>query len=199
MELPDLQLSYGQLLWATNYGREPDRIMKDQVRYLRLLDIPMAAAKRASGSGTRIPYDFFDLMELGLAVTALNLGFRPREISAGLVRNRAKMRLHYVDAWTEIPEPVLHDPWVKSRGRIKPMFGEELFVRLHNRRSENFGQIDFVSEAEATDDMPILEPIERFETGQPRRLIPLKRLMIQWVVWAQEAPATKPGPAGREG
>lgn len=191
--LPTLELSQGQLLWALNYGRDPDQILKDRVRYLRRMDIPPAAI-RAEGSGNRVTYDFFDLVELGLAVTALDLGFRPREISAGLVGGREDMRRFYSDTWREIPEQALHQDWVKSRGRIKPMMGEEMFVRLHDRRSEKFGKIDFVGFEEASAALPPFEPVERFEDG-PRRLIPLKRLMIQWVVWAGEAPATKPGPA----
>ena len=37
------------------------------------------------------------------------------------------------------------------------------------------------------------EPVERFAGEAPRRLLPLKRLMLQWVAWALEAPLTKPG------
>src|SRR3954454_6871215 len=114
MELPSLELSYGQLLWSVNYGREPDQILKDQARYLRTLGIPPAAEREASGSGKRISYGFFDLIELGLAVTALDYGFRPKEISAGLVVNRVAMREHYTRVWSEIPEPALQQEWVKS-------------------------------------------------------------------------------------
>lgn len=199
MELPAFELSYGQLLWSVNYGREPDQILKDQARYLRTLGIPPATESEASGSGKRITYGFCDLIELGLAVTSLDFGFRPKEISAGLVANRGEMRQRYTEVWKGIPEAALRDDWVKSRGRMKPMFGEEDFVRLHDRRSERFGKIDFVSFEEATDKLQPFEPIERFETGSPRRLIPLKRYMLQWVAWAQEAPATKPGPAGKRG
>jgi hypothetical protein len=198
VELPALELSYGQLLWAVNYGREPDQMLKDQARYLRTLGIPPAAEREASGSGKRIRYGFFDLIELGLAVTSLDFGFRPKEISAGLVANRGDMRQHYTEVWKEIPEAALQNDWVKSRGRMKPMFAEEDFVRLHDRRSERFGKIDLVGFEEATDKLEPFEPIERFDTGSPRRLIPLKRYMIQWVAWAREAPATKPGPAGKQ-
>lgn len=198
MELPDLQLSYGQLLWAIHYGREPDQMLKDRVRYLRQMDIPAAAAREAEGSGKRITYNFFDLVELGLAVTSLDLGFRPNEISAGLVGNRSQMRKHYMEVWGEIPEMALQAEWVRSRGRLKPLFEEESFVRLHDRRSDAFGKIDFVSFEEASERLPAFEPVERYEKEPPRRLIPLKRVMIQWVAWAQEAPVTRPGPAGKE-
>jgi hypothetical protein len=198
MELPDLELSYGQLLWAIHYGRDPDQMLKDRARYLRQMDIPAAAAREADGSGKRISYDFFDLIELGLAVTSLDLGFRPKEISAGLVGNRLQMRKQYADVWGEIPDLALQADWVRSRGRITPFFEEESFVRLHDRRSEKFGNIDFVSFEEANEKLPPFEPVERFENEPPRRLIPLKRVMIQWVAWAQEAPIMKPGPTGKE-
>ena len=197
MEVPGFELSYGQLLWSVNYGREPDRILKDQARYLRTLDLPPAAKREASGSGKRITYDFCDLIELGLAVTSLDFGFRPKEIAAGLVGNRTDMRQRYTKVWKEIPEAALLDDWVKSRGRVKPMLGEDYYVRLHDRRSERFGQLDFVGFEEATETLEPFEPIERFDVGSPRRLIPLKRYMLQWVAWAQEAPAIKPGPAGK--
>lgn len=199
MEVPEFELSYGQLLWSINWGREPDRMLKDQARYLRTLGIPTTAEREASGSGKRIAYGFADLIELGLAVTSLDFGFRPKEISAGLVANRTKMRKRYTKVWKEIPKTALGDDWVKSRGRVKPMFGEEEFLRLHDRRSERFGKLDFVSFEEATEGLEPFEPIERFDKGSPRRLIPLKRYMLQWVAWALEAPVTKPGPAGKQG
>lgn len=195
--LPDLDLTQGQLLWAIRYGREPNQRVKDQVRYLRTLGIPASAQDQARGPGARIRYDFFDLIEIGLAVTALDLRFRPQDIAAVLVGQRELMRNAYIEAWKELPDAILEADWVKSRGRKKPLLQDEFPLRLHERHSEMWGQVDFVSAEEATTEMPILEPIERFADGPPQRLIPIKRLMIQWVVWALEAPPTKPGPASR--
>lgn len=199
VEVPGLELSYGQLLWSVNLGREPDQVLKDQARYLRTIGIPSTADDQAAGSGKRITYGFCDLIELGLAITSLEFGFRPKEISAGLVANRADMRRRYLNVWKKTPEAALNADWVKSRGRMTPMFGDEDFVRLHDRRSERFGKLDFVSFEEATDKLKPFEPIERFDTGSPRRLIPLRRYMLPWVAWALEAPATKPGPPGKQG
>lgn len=196
--LPELDLTHGQLLWSVRYGREPTPLVKDQVRYLRTLGIPAAAKEQARGPGSRIRYDFFDLVEVGLAVTAFDLRFRPQDIAAVLVEKREEMRKVYSTAWKELSEAVLHDDWVKSRGRKTAMLDEELYLRLHDRRSEKWGQIDLVGFEEATDELPVFEPIERFADGTPRRLIPLKRLIVQWVVWAEESPLTKPGPSGAE-
>lgn len=191
--LPDLDLTLGQVLWAIGYGREPNRVLRDQVRYLRLLDIPPAPAAQASGPGNRIRYGFNDLVELGLAVTALDHGFRPKDIAAVLVKQRKEMRKLYKKAWLALPEQVLSQSWVRSRGELGVMLDEELYLRLHDRRSEKWGELDFVSAKESSNELPILEPVERFGNGPPRRLIPLKRLIAQWVVWAMEAPEIKPG------
>ncbi len=191
--LPDLDLTLGQMLWAVRYGHEPDQHFRDQIRYLRLLDIPGASATQASGPGKRIRYGFADLVELGLAVTGLDLGFRPKDIAAVLVGQREGMHRLYANAWLELPDAAIAADWVKSRGRIKPLIADEMFVRLHDRRGEKWGQIDLIGAQEAGDALPMLEPVERFGSEAPRRLIPLKRLMLQWVAWALEAPDIKPG------
>jgi hypothetical protein len=195
--LPDLELTHGQLLWSIRYGREPTQLVKDQVRYLRTLGIPAAAKEQARGPGSRIRYDFFDLVEIGLAVAALDLRFRPQDIAAVLAGNREEMRKVYSTTWRELPEAALQADWIKSQGRQIPLLGDEVYLRLHERRSEQWGQMDFVSPEEASDELPFFEPIERFAGARPQRLIPLKRLMIQWVAWALEAPPTKPGPIAR--
>ena len=191
--LLDLDLTFGQMLWAVRYGYEADQRFKDQIRYLRLLDIPPASAMQADGPGTRVRYGFADLIELGLAVTGLDLGFRPKDIAAVLVGQREDMHRLYAQTWLEMPDAALAANWVRSRGRIKPLLADEIFIRLHDRRGEKWGQIDLVGPDEAGDSLPILEPVERFGSEAPRRLIPLKRLMLQWVAWALEAPDIKPG------
>ena len=194
--LPDLELTHGQLLWAINYGRVPDQQLKDQVRYLRTLGIPAAAKEQASGPGSRIRYDFFDLIEVGVAITALNFRLRPKDISAVLVGQREGMRSAYVAAWKELPEQALTAEWVKSRGQ-RVEIGDEYRLRLHERHSEQWGRMDWIGPDEATPDLPVFQPIERFADGLRRPVLPLKQLMIQWVAWALEAPQTKPGPSPR--
>ncbi|QCI79150.1 hypothetical protein E6W36_05020 [Hankyongella ginsenosidimutans] len=110
-----------------------------------------------------------------------------------LVGQREGMHRLYANAWLELPDAAIAADWVKSRGRIKPLIADEMFVRLHDRRGEKWGQIDLIGAQEAGDALPMLEPVERFGSEAPRRLIPLKRLMLQWVAWALEAPDIKPG------
>lgn len=192
--LPDFELTHGQLLWAINYGREPDQRLRDQVRYLRTIGVPAAANEQARGPGSRITYDFFDLMEVGLAITALNLRCRPKDIAAVLVQQRKGMRATYTDVWRAIAEGALEADWVRRRQGI--LLQDEFYLRVHDRRSEKWGQIDLVGPEDVTE-LPMFEPIERFSVGPPKPLIPMMRLMIQWVAWAREAPPTKPGPAPR--
>ena len=193
LQLPDLNLTLGQLLWSVSYGGEADQRFKDAVRYLRLLGIPQAAEAQADGSGKRIHYNFFDLVEMGLAVTGLDLGYRPRDIAAVLVDNRKEMWPIYARAWYELPESALGADWVKSRGRIKVHFDDDLFLRFHDRRSGKWGEIDLIEAADATKTLGPFEPVERFGDDAPRRLVPLKRLMMQWIGWAHEAPEIRPG------
>ena len=192
-QLPDLNLTHGQLLWAVRYGMEPDQRFTDQIRYLRLLDIPPAARAQAEGPGKRIRYDFFDLVELGLAVAGLGFRFRPKDIAAVLVDNREAMRGIYADAWRDIPDAAIGADWIKSRGRIRTIMGEDIFIRLHDRSGEKWGEIDMVGPDEVVDSLGALEPIERYPGEPPRPLLPLKHLMLQWVAWALDAPDIRPG------
>jgi hypothetical protein len=194
--LPNLELTHGQLLWAIGYGRNASRKLKDQARYLRTLGIPPAAEEQARGPGARIRYDFYDLVEVGVAVTALNFGFRPKDIIAVIVGQREGMRRAYCAAWKELPEEAVHAGWVKTRGK-QSMFETEYRLRLHDRHSEKHGEMDWVGPNEVTPKLSIFQPIERFADGTTRAVIPLKQLMVQWVAWALEAPPTKPGPAAR--
>jgi len=192
--LPDLKLTQGQLLWALGHGREPDKLLKDQVRYLRQLGIPYQSKEKAPGSGNQIRYDFFDLVELGVALAALARRFRPKDIVAVLTDDREKFRQQVAECWLDLPDGVFDAEWVKSRGRLKPFLENIAFVRLHDRRSENWGKLDLVWTGDEYPGAELLDPFERFEDGEIRVLLPLNVLMIPWVAWALEAPPIRTGP-----
>lgn len=194
LPLPDLSLSQGQMNWALCQGQEPDKRVRDQLRYLRQLGIPKAAGSQAKGSGRRITYDFYDLVETGLGLTGLTLGSRPKDLSEILVDNRADLRKLYAMAWTEMPEASIDASWVKSRGRQNPILGDEIYLSLHDRWRDRSATYDFVTAEEASDDLPFFETVQRFPNEPPRRVVSLKRVMLPWVAWALEAPPTKPGP-----
>lgn len=193
--IPDLSLTQGQLLWALNEGREPDKLFRDQVRYLRQLGIPKTSAAEAAGSGNRIRYNFYDLIELGLALTGLKLRFRPKDIQAVIDDDRERMRQAFELAWRELPEKVLEDSWVKSRGASKVGYGDEIFLRLHDRRSAQWGKLDLIGpNDDLTAGRNLFDAVERMPDGQILDIIQLKQSIVPWVAWALEAPDRKTGP-----
>ena len=125
LPVPDLSLSHGQMAWALCYGQEPDQRLRDQLRYLRQLGIPKTASERGAGSGNRICYDFYDLVETGLGVMGLMRGSKPRDIAAVLVDRREALRQVYAQAWAELPEIVLtYEPLLGERIVFNPFAGE---------------------------------------------------------------------------
>lgn len=194
---PKLSLSYGQMLWAACYGMGPDQRTRDQLRYLRALGIPEGATGKTLGSGNQLNYGFDDLVELGLGLTALGLGMRPADIGMVLVGQRDDMRPLYREAWSQIPDAALTAPWVKSRGPMGVLIDNEYFIRLHDRYSDTPGTFELLGPNGAEDRQALFAPVERIGGQPPRRVLPLKRLMIQWVAWALEAPAIRTGPKSR--
>lgn len=193
--LPDLNLTLGQLLWALGDGREPDKLLSDQVRYLRQLGIPQKSADAARGSGNHIRYDFHDLVELGLALAGLKLRFRPKDIKAVMDDDRTRLHRAIDLAWRELPDNVLEDSWVKSRGAVKVEFDNELYLRLHDRRSEQWRQLDFIGpDDDLTTGRKLFDAIERMPDGQIRDVIKVKQSIVPWVAWALEAPGIRTGP-----
>ena len=195
-DLPELSLTQGQLLWALGEGREPDKLLSDQVRYLRQLGIPKKSVDDAAGSGNRIRYGFHDLVELGLALAGLGLRFRPKDIKAVIHDDRARLHRAVELAWRELPEDVLEDSWVMSRGKSKMEFGGELYLRFHDRRSKKWGKLDLVGPDD--DDLKtgrkLFDAVERMPDGQTFDLIKIKQSIVPWVAWALEAPGMTPGP-----
>ena len=187
-EIPKLNLSHGQVLWALSHGMPASQDTIAQVRYLRLLGVPFGTEDLRIGSGYRISYRFEHLIELGLALFGLRRGLKPKDIAEMLTKNRAQLRRLYRQALQEQPQAALKAEWVKSRGRIMPFLGHEIFLRLHDRHSEMPGQFDVLGPDEA------LGRPEVYPGEQTRTLVPVTRLVLELVAWAMEAPATRPGP-----
>ena len=192
--LPNLSLTQGQLLWALEHGQKPEKLLKDQVRYLRQLGIPKNSANQVPGSGNRVRYDFHDLVELGLGVTALQRRFKPKDISAVLVDGREDMRRAIEMAWREMSDEQISADWIKSRGTIVPLRMEDFYLRLHDRRSEAWGKVDIVLPGTMNPELEVFTPIEIFDDGEVKVLFPLQTLMLPWVAWALEAPPIRTGP-----
>jgi len=196
MKIPRLHLSLGQIAWAINLGEPAPRHLLDRLNYLRQLGIPLNRDQRGAGSGNRVPYDYDDLIECGVALFALENGMKPADVSKVLVGERSHSRKTYRKALKVLPEQALTDPWVKSRGKTVPMIADEVWLRLHNRYSETPGTMEVLGPADG--DAPagasLFDPVERFADGLTFRLVPLTRLAVQWTAWALEAPEIRTGP-----
>jgi hypothetical protein len=187
-------LTHGQVLWALSRGTSPNARLIDQVRYLRLLGIPFRKAELGTGRGNRVRYRYEHLIELGVAVWAIERGMKPQEVAKFLVERRKFLRQLYVKAFTDQPEEAIEAEWVKSRGSLMPLLGDELFLRLHDRYSEAPGKIEMLGprEIESLSDFSLLA--EKYPGEKTRTLLPLTRLTLELVAWAHEAPLLKPGP-----
>jgi hypothetical protein len=196
MLVPHLDLSLGQVAWAINLGRPPAKPMLNQLNYLRQLGIPMAVTGRGAGRGNRVRYGFYDLIEAGLALYAVQHGLKPVDLKKLFIDQREAMREDYRQALKSQPESRLQEPWVKQRGIAGPVFADERWLRLHDRYADKPGTYDFVG-LEALQSDSGLQPFDLAETypGEaPRGLVPLTRLMLRWIAWALEAPEVKTGP-----
>ena len=197
MQIPDLSLSLGQVLWSLSFGEAPKQHMVDKLNYLRQLGIPFPKKRKgaiAIGSGNRAIYGYDELIECGVAYQALLNGMKPADIVKILVGYRVNMREFYRQALLEQPAGCLTGDWVSSKGRSKPVLADSLYLRLHDRYAETPNQIEAVS----TDNdmqalMELFDPTERFGNVVVK-VVPLTILAIQWTYWALLAPELRTGP-----
>ena len=191
--VPALDLTHGQVAWALNRGASPQERMLDQLRYLRQLGVPFDKAELGSGRGNRIRYDYDHFIEAGVALFALQRGVKPQAIASFLKDNRPRLRELYHQAFLDQPAGALEAEWVKSRGRIGTLLADEMFLRLHDRYAETSGQIEVLGREHLADLYDFGMLVERYPGDDARTLVPLTRLVLELVAWAQEAPEIKPG------
>jgi hypothetical protein len=87
----------------------------------------------------------------------------------------------------------LQADWVKSRGKLISVLEHEHFLRLHNRYSDTPGHYEIVVPNTATTLDDVFGLRERFADGATVVEIPLTRLVLELVYWAQQAPVIRPG------
>jgi hypothetical protein len=170
------------------------QVVQDDLRYLRQLGIPFEKSELGGGRGNPIRYRYDHLIEVGVAMFALQHGMRPRKVAEFLTKNRKDLRRMYRKAFLDQPETAITQDWVKSRGKQVPYLANELFVRLHDRYSATPGKFDLLRHDEVADRRDVFGMAERFPGGETRTLVPLTKLVLQLVAWALDAPVTKPGP-----
>jgi hypothetical protein len=192
--IPKLSLTHGQVAWALSLGTQPTKTTMDQIRYLRQLGIPFEQSELGTGRGNALRYDFAHFIELGVAFFGLRRGVRPRDVADYVIGNRKYLRDRYKRAFLDQPESALTQPWVRSRGAQVPGLVNEIFLRLHDRHAQEPGEIATPEQGEVENLRDMLGMVERYPGEKTRTLLPLTRLVLELVAWAQEAPEIKPGP-----
>ena len=195
MEIPNLSLSLGQVAWSLSFGEQPKQYLIDKLNYLRQLGIPFPREKRASGSGNRVIYTYYDLIECGVAFHALNNGMKPADIVKVLADDRKNMHHLYGLALAEQPDAGLTADWVKSRGKSGAMLENDISLRLHSRYSETPHKVEAIGfdDPNNQDVSAMFDLVDHFGSSQ-EKLVPLTKLALQWTYWAQQAPTIRTGP-----
>ena len=198
IHVPRLRLSFGQLSWSIARGQPPSEELKARLRYLRQLGIPVADGEpgRGAGQGRRILYGFDDLIETGVAVEALRLRVKPKDLRI-LVDHRRACRHSYHRAHARIAPGAWDAPWIRERrAHQQLMLPDEVLLRLHDRFDQTPGRFSIagLDDALPATDLPLGTAVEVLPGQSPLVLISLTKLVLELVTWAREAPATRPGP-----
>ena len=189
--VPGFRLSLGQLVWTLNRGRPAGARLRNEVRYLRQLGIPHAESEAGVGRGHPIYYNFDELIEVGVALSAIRRGMSPKDAAKALTEKRKDYRQMFRNAWLQLPEEAINQEWVKSRGRVGAVLANELFLRLHDRYSAEPGTYELTDSGRLHPDA--FGMTEVFPDQETRALLPLTKLVLELVAWAREAPAVRAG------
>jgi hypothetical protein len=195
VEIPLSTWTHGQVVWALAHGQEPTNAFFDQITYIRRLGIPFSEAEQGKGRGNAVRYGFDHLIELGIAVYALNRRMRPQDVAKFLIPTRKKLRQIYREVYAEIPSAAFQSDWIFSQGKKKALIGEEVYLALHDRHSSKPGTIEPIgpnpSHGKLSDTFG--EFVMRYHDGTTVPAVPVKRLIIELVSLAEKAPENRPG------
>jgi hypothetical protein len=195
--IPPLRLIHVPLLWTLGQGVSPQgprrRLLLDQLRYLRQLDMPFAEQGRGKGRGRAIRYAYEEVVEMAVALFALRHGVRPHLVADYLVTNRTTLHRLFCRALEAQPATALKASWLKSRGRQQAVPAHELFLRLHNRMRHASGSYELVTPWTAQELGALCRQEELFPDGPPETHVPLTRLVLDVTYWAEQAQDIKPG------
>ena len=195
LKLPSLSLTQAQVAWSISLGQLPSKEVIDQMRYLRQLGVPFTDQEQGAGQGHHLIYGVDQLVEVGLAIYATRRGMKPREAAEYLLSERPFLRKSFRSILEKAAEGALDADWVRSRGRLRPTLDDEQFLRLH-RRFRTLGVIEQATVDEVIEHgASLADLIERYPDGEVVLLVPLKKLMLQWIAWALQAPSSKRGRA----
>jgi hypothetical protein len=187
MLIPHLDLTQGQVAFALNLGEPPPDKLFNQLNYLRLKGIPFPPARQRVGRGHHLRYEFGELIEIGVAIYALQNGSKLIDLLPVFVGQRQALRAVFRSVMDELPEAALRAHWVRSKGKQVPILADETWLVLHDRHSQAPGTHEVV--IKALSEKPSQDELFEFFMGQqPRGHVPLKRMILQWTAWALEAP-----------
>ena len=192
--VPHLDLTHGQAAWILSHGESPSERTLDQLRYLRLLGVPFTTAERRRAAGNRLRYDYDHLLEAAVALFALRRGYIPKDVAIYLIKHRQDLRQSSRQVLRDLPETALHQAWVKSRGKMISVMRNEHFLRLHDRASDTPGIFELLGPQQVRCLADSFGLHERYPGEEARPLLPLTRVVLESVAWAQDVPEIKPGP-----
>jgi hypothetical protein len=191
--IPSFQLTHGQAAWSLSLGNPPEQETLDRLRYMRQLGIPFSIKQQGVGRGNALTYGFNELVECGVALFGLRRGMKPADVAEYLVQNRSDCRRLFRAAFLEQPESALSAPWVKSRGTIPVLLFPDQCMRMHDRYMEPTGAIEMVGFDTVLSGAKPFDLVERYPGEEARLLLPISRMVLELVAWAQEAPEIKRG------
>jgi hypothetical protein len=197
LTIPRLHLTHGQVAWAICDGQPPDQKTFDQLRYLRQLGVPFTETELGVGRGNRLTYHYDQLIECGVEIWAMRRGVRPRQAAEFLAGERARLRKLYRKALHDQRDGAMQQPWIKSRGRIKPTLDKDYAIPLFKGSQDGPARFDLMTMDEVMTFNASLGDIVARRGHDVQPLVPLGRLVLQLVTWALEAPELRTGPRTR--
>jgi len=184
--LPHLDLSHGQVAWCLAGGKEPKKLLLDQLGYLRQLHIPFEEEELGQGRGVRVRYDFNHFMEVGIAYEGLLRRIEPRLLLM-LRDQREQYRNVYRVAYAEL---IVHPSYFEGEPGRYDLIDGDFVIRFNDRYSTTPGVIQIEPAPDPGQDSPRDVMAQLYGPEQ----VPLKSLMARLLRFAMIAPKTKPGP-----
>lgn len=205
--LPHLRLTLGQAAWVLSGGQPPSKRVIDQLRYLRQLGIPFGDEDPKPGRGVRAAYSYDHLVEMGVALFAVQRGMRPQDAAQFITGDRPALHSLFRRAFLEQPNeallPPAEDPWITQQkaelgGRwraiqLTALKENDHFLRLHDRYSDQSGRCEMLTIENLPEGLAFGDYVEHYPDGRSYPLVPLSRLVIAWTRLALQAPPSKRG------
>ena len=191
--IPLLRLTHGQVAWVLSQGSPPPAQTLDQLNYLRQRGVPFTVAELGQGRGNPLHYRFDHLCEIGIALFGLRRGFRPKDITDLVLKERILLRKYSRKAYSEQPAIVSGQQWVAGVENILPPLKREIFVLLHDRYSNTPGEIDIYEIGAGSEPISFGVENEKYPGNTLRTLLPLTRLILDLVAWSRRAPEIRAG------